>query len=108
MNPLFKQKPLSEKRRIRYEIMLSAVEAEEIRTSARIRNLSVADFMRRAAMGRRADVQFDKEIVLTLREVVQLIRQLCTTYIAAGVEVPKIEFGMLIDEALVAMKRISK
>jgi uncharacterized protein (DUF1778 family) len=108
MGKLFKKILASEKRNIRCEILLNEVEAKEIRNSAQIRNLSVADFMRRSAMGRRADVEFDKEIVLTLRKIVQLIRELYTTYIAAGVEFPKNELGSLIDEALVAMKRISK
>lgn len=108
MSKLFKKIPASEKRSIRYEILLSTKEAESIRNSAQIRNLAVADFMRRAAMGRRADVHFDTEIVLSLREVVKLIRQLHATYITAGVVVPKNELGKLIDEALVAMKRISK
>lgn len=108
MNPLFKQKPVSEKRRIRYEIMLSEVEAKEIRTSAQIRNLSVADFMRRTALGRRADVHFDTQIVLTLRAIVQEIRQLHSTFRSERQIIPEVELGQLVDEALAAMKRISK
>jgi hypothetical protein len=108
MNPLFRQKAVSEKRRIRYEIMLSAVEAEEIRKSASIRNLSVAEFMRRTALGKRADVRFDTEIVLTLRAIVQAIRQLHSTFTLEGQAILEIALGPLIDEAMAAMKRISK
>lgn len=108
MNKLFKKIPASEKRSIRYEILLSQIEANEIRTSAHARNLSVADFMRRAALGKRADLRFDTEIVLSLRAVVQTIRQLNSTIITEGIIPPSEVFGQLIDEALASMKKISK
>jgi hypothetical protein len=108
MSKLFKKIPASEKRRIRYEIMLSEVEAVEIRKSASIRNLSVAEFMRRTALGKRADVRFDTEIVLSLRAIVQAIRQLHSTFTLEGQTILEISLGQLIDEAMVAMKRISK
>lgn len=104
----FKSKSPEQKRSVRYEIMLSVMEAEEIRTSARTRNLSVADFMRRAALGRRADVRYETETVLALREVVQAIRNLHATYVENKFQVPAKELGALIDEALAAMLRISK
>ena len=108
MAKLFKKLPASEKKTIRYEILLSVKDAESIRTSAHIRNLSVADFIRRCALGRRADVKFDTEIVLILRDVVQSIRQLNATFTSEKVIPPKHELGLLIDEALAAMLRISK
>lgn len=108
MSQLFKRIPALEKRSIRYEIMLTEVEANEIRNSAQIRNLSVADFMRRTALGRRADIRFDTQIVISLREVVQAIRRLHFTFTSEGQIIPEIALGQLIDEALAAMKRISK
>ncbi len=108
MSKPFEKMPKAEKRTVRYEIMLSVMEAEEIRTSAKIRNLSVADFMRRAALGRRADVRFDTETVLALREVVQAIRQLHATFAAKDLRLPVDRMGELIDVALAAMLRISR
>lgn len=108
MPKLFRKMPKAEKRTVRYEIMLSLVEAEEIRSAARIRNLSVADFMRRAALGRRADVRFDTETVLALREVVQAIRQLHATFAAKDAHLPIDGLGLVIDAALAAMLRIGK
>lgn len=108
MPKLFKKLPKTEKRTVRYEIMLFVTEAEEIRTSARIRNLSVADFIRRAALGRRADVRFDTETVLALREVVRTIRELHTTFAAKELRLPIDRLGEVIDAALAAMLRISK
>jgi uncharacterized protein (DUF1778 family) len=108
MSKLFKKLPTGEKKTIRYEIRLSMKEDEEIRTSALIRNLSVAEFMRRAAQGRRADISIDTEIILCLRNVVQSVRQLHAAYAAQGISIPREELGMLIDEALAAMLRICK
>jgi hypothetical protein len=108
MSRLFKKMPESERKTIRYEIRLSQKEDEDIRTSALIRNLSVAEFMRRAAQGRRADINFETEIVLSLRKVVQSIRRLHTTFVAQGIPIPKEELEVLLDEALSAMLRISK
>lgn len=106
MSDLFKKKPLGQRRMIRYEILLSQGEAEEIRSLARIRNLSMADYMRRAALGRRADTRFETETVLALREVVQSIRQLCAAQAKERIS-PSDELGTLIDKALAAMLRIS-
>ena len=70
----FKKKVCTELRSIRYPILLTQEEAETIRHSASIRNMSVAEFMRRAALGRKADVDYDTKIVLQLSDVVRSIR----------------------------------
>ncbi len=108
MSRLFKKISDSEKKLVRIEIRLSTKNAEAIRASAFLRNLTVADFMRRAALGRRADVGFEVEIVLTLRDVVQSIRHLHSDLTVRGIPFPKDEWGKLVDEALAAMIRISK
>jgi hypothetical protein len=108
MAKLFKKLPEAEKRTIRYEILLSQSEAEEIRTFARIRNLSVAEYMRRSSLHRRTDVRYETEMVLALREVVQAIRRLHSTFAAKDIPAPKQELGAVIDEALAAMLRICK
>ncbi len=108
MVALFKKKPHDQKRSIRYEILLSPTEAEDIRSFAKLRDLSVADFMRRAALGRRTDVQFETEIVLALREVVQSIRQLHSAFAAKDIFILKSELAQVIEQALAAMLRIGK
>lgn len=108
MSKLFKKLPDAEKRTVRYEILLTQNEAKDIRTFAQIRNLSVADFMRRASLGRRADVRYETETVLCLREIVQSIRQLHATFAAKNIPPPKDHLEVLIDQALAAMLRISK
>ena len=108
MSELFKNKPNAEKKSIRYEIRVSEKDAKNIRESALIRNLSISEFIRRASLGRRADVGLEVEIILSLRSVVQSIRQLNSTCAVTGVTFPKDELGILIDHALSAMLRISK
>lgn len=76
MTKLFKTKPAHEKRTIRYPILMTEKEAETIRHSALIRNLSVADFIRRAALNRKADVKFETEIVLALCSLVNEIKNM--------------------------------
>lgn len=108
MSKLFKKMPQSERKAVRIEVRMSSKDADTIRTSAHIRNLCVGDFIRRAALGYRADVKYETEIILYLREVVQSIRRLHATYADQGIQIPKDEFGFLIDKALSAMQRISR
>lgn len=108
MAQLFKKIPAEKRKSVRYEVRLSPKEAETIHTSAHIRNLSVAEFIRRAALKRRADIRYETEIVLTLREVVQSIRRLHAALVERGIQPPEDEWRPLIKEAVAAMLRISK
>lgn len=108
MAKIFKKLPDGDKRTIRYEIRLTEKEACTIRDSALIRNLSTADFMRRACLGRRADVRYETEIILTLRDIVQSIRRLHATFVDDGIVPPTEIWEILINETLAAMLRISK
>lgn len=105
---LFKKIPDDQLRSVRYEIRLTAKEAEAIQFSASIRQMSVAEFMRRAALGRRADVRYEVEIVIVLRDVVAAIRLLYAALVERGITPPKEAWGPLIDEACAAMRRITK
>jgi hypothetical protein len=51
-------------------------EAEKIRKSAKDRQLSMAEFMRRAALGRKAPVNYDVELFLALRKLDQSINSI--------------------------------
>lgn len=108
MDKLFKKLPADKKKSIRYEIRLTEIEAEEIRASALARNLSVADFMRRAALARRADNKFETEIVLALRDVVMVIRSWHAAFVEHGVTPPQDSLGAIVDAALNTMLRIEK
>ena len=106
MAKLFKKKASSEVRSIRYPILLTEAEAETIRQSASIRNLSVAEFIRRAALGRRADVDYDTKIVLQLSDVVRNIRAIHKQMVELNMQPPEAIWKPVMDEALEAMLRI--
>lgn len=108
MSKLFQVLPAEKKKSLRYEIRLTEIEAEEIRASALARNLSVADFMRRAALGRRADNKFETETVLALLQVVISIRAWHEVFVDHGITPPQDALGEIVDAALAAMLRIEK
>lgn len=108
MSKLFRKIPTAELKSVRLEIRVSEKDALAIRRLAFIRCLSVSEFMHRAALGRRADVNIEVEIILSLHKVVQSIRVLHTTFVAQGFPPPRDELGIVLDAALAAMLRISK
>ena len=109
MTKLFKTKPAHEKRIIRYPILLTEQEAETIRHAALIRNLSVADFIRRAALGRKADVKFETQIVLALCSLVNEIKNMHAG-IAKNMKLPAefVEWRVVIRAAQEAIAKINE
>ncbi|MFP9230916.1 hypothetical protein A0E43_19440 [Pectobacterium cacticida] len=69
--------------------------------------MSVAEFMRRAALGRKADVDYDTKIVLQLSDVVRSIRAIHKQMVELNLEPPEAIWSPVMDEALEAMHRIS-
>jgi uncharacterized protein (DUF1778 family) len=108
MTKLFKPVPDDIRRSISIIIRLNQAEAAQIRHAADIRCLTVSDFIRRAALGRKADVRFETHIVLALHHVVQEIREMHKTYLEQGFQPPEELWLPLIKEAGAAMLRISK
>lgn len=105
---LFIPKPPEQNRCKRFEIRATEKEAKDIQFAAEIRQMTVSEFARRAALGRRADVRYDHEIVLVLRDVIDAIRLLYAALVERGITPPREAWRPLIDEACAAMKRISK
>jgi len=108
MYKLFQKKPAEEVRTIRYPLLLTQAEAKTIRHSAEIKNMSVAEFIRSAALRRKTDVDYETRIVLQLSDVVRLIRDIHKGMVETQIEPPKEIWPLLMDEAMDAMKRISK
>ena len=106
MAKLFQKKESTDLRSIRYPILLTQKEAEEIRHSANIRNLSVAEFIRRAALGRKADVRYETEIVLQLSDAVRAIRAIHKAMVDMQIKPPEEIWGPIMDAAEAAMLRI--
>lgn len=103
MGKLFKKIVAEERKSIRVECRLTVADAATIIASAEMRNISVSDFMRRAALGRRADVHFETEIVVALREVAQAIQAMHAAYVRQGAPPPETKIAELLDIAREAM-----
>lgn len=108
MTNLFKKVDDLTRRTIRYPILLNEQEDLAIKRAAKIRNLSVAEYFRRAALGRRADPRYDTEVILVLRDFVAGLRQLHADMVERGIQPPESAWEPAIDEAIAAMKRITK
>lgn len=106
MSKLFKKMPIEAKKISRLEIRLTAIDAATINASAEMRNLSMSDFMRRAALGRRADVHFETEIVVALREVAQAIQAMHAAFVKQGAPPPEAKIAELLDIAREAMLQL--
>ena len=106
MTKLFKKKEASELKSVRYPVRFTEAEAEAVRHSASIRNMSVAEFIRRAALGRRADVNYETKIVVQLSDVCRAIRDIHKGMLELGIAPPEEVWSPVMDEAMAAMLRI--
>lgn len=70
--------------------------------------MDVSDFMRRAALGRKADVDYETEIVLALSDITRVIRGFHAALVERGITPPEDELRPVILEARAAILRISK
>ncbi len=75
-NKLFKKLPDEQRRDSRIKVRLNEKEAAAIRHAAEIRMLTVSEYLRRTALARRADVQYEMEIVSRLSQATMAIREL--------------------------------
>ena len=108
MVQLFQKKDETSTRSVRRELRLTKEEDRQIRDAAALRQLDVSDLIRRAALGRKADVRVEVEIILMLIEVVKEIRELHTAVLATGALPPEQQWQPVIDQAVAAMLRIEK
>ena len=92
----------------RIPVLFTAKEGQKVRNKARIRNLHVSEYMRRVALGRRADVQMETHAILALHHVIQELRTLNKGLVEQGVNPVASEMLALIREAGAAIKRIEK
>lgn len=108
MAKLFQKKDESVVRSVRRELRLTREEDQQIRDAAGLRQLDVSEYVRRAALGRKADVRVEVEIILMLIEVVKDLRELHSAVVATGALPPEQQWQPVIDQAVAAMLRIEK
>lgn len=87
-------------------VRLTEQDAATIRRSASIRQLTVSEFIRRAGLGRRADVDMETEIIVALSGVVRTMRDLHAVFVHQGIVPPDDVLRPIITHAVAAMDRI--
>lgn len=108
MTKLFKPKAEADSKPVRYQIRLGVEDDKKIRRSAEIRQMTLSEFIRRAALGRRADVDYETEIVLALSDITRAIRGFHAAMVERGITPPEELLRPVILEARAAILRISK
>jgi len=83
-------------------------EAQKVRHSAGVRQMDVAEFIRRAALGRKADVDHETEAVLALSAITREVRALHAAMAKLGVTPPEADLLPVILEARQAILRIAE
>lgn len=106
MAKLFRKIDAVDKRTIKYMIRLNEQEAETIRTSALVRKLSVAEFIRRAALARKADVNYETEIVRSLCDSITQMKIMTTVMREQKFDVPVAEMRELMARSSSALDKI--
>lgn len=107
MTKLFKPVPENLRRSTKAIIRLTKTEMEQIRYAAHIRCLSVSEFVRRAALGRKADVRIEQHIIVGLSQTVQELRALRKTMVEQNLIPPDEEILRVIEMAADALRRMS-
>ena len=108
MNKLFKTLPDNAVKTKTLHIRILVSDFEIITDLAKARNISVCEYMRRTALGRRTDVGYETQMVLALTDVVEAFKILHATVVEYGYQPVNQEWDHVLDEAVSAMQRISK
>ncbi|APW48692.1 hypothetical protein RA876_19730 (plasmid) [Rhodoferax antarcticus] len=73
-----------------------------------MRRLDVTEYIRRAALGRKAEVDYEAVTMTSLMEVTNSIRELYSALVERGIPPMKDDIRPIVDHAIAAMLRISK
>ena len=92
----------------RTTIRWNGSEFADVELQAQSRNLSTVEYIRRAVLHRRADLKIETTMILEIREVVAAIKALHAAYLENGLEPPEHLLGPVIQNAIVAILRLSR
>jgi hypothetical protein len=70
--------------------------------------LSQSEYLRRAALGRRAEVDRDTDLVLALSAITAEVRKLHAALLTKDIRPPAEIMALVLDEALVAIRAITE
>jgi uncharacterized protein (DUF1778 family) len=108
MTKLFTTKDEAEKRSRRIVMRVTAAEELKIKSAAAVRQMDVSEFARRAALGRKADVDHETEAVLALSAITREVRALHAAMVEHGVTPPEEALLPVILEARQAILKIAE
>lgn len=91
----------------RFELRVRSDELADIAERARRSGLSTAEFVRRAALGRRIDAAFDADAVLELRRLVVVVGQLRDAAQSAS-SFDAEDFRKVAAECVLTMQRMAR
>lgn len=89
-------------------IRCTVADAATIRKQASIRSLPTSEYVRRAALGRTANVDYETDTILALSALTRAIRELHAALVEEGQPVMEEDLRPIILGARAAMLRISK
>lgn len=104
---LFSVLPSGVGKEVRIEFRVSKAEREKIKILAAARQMPLSEFLRRAALGRAAPLDFDTDLVLRLSDATRAIRDLHKGYLNNGLNPPEDLLGPAMEAILIALHRIS-
>lgn len=107
MKTLFVAKKDSERRSKRIVLRVTADEEAKVRAAADARKMDVAEFARRAMLGRRADVDHITDAVLALSSITREIRALHAAMVERGLAPPNEALLPVILEARAAILKVA-
>ncbi|MHA6829175.1 plasmid mobilization protein [Ralstonia pseudosolanacearum] len=108
MTKLFTTKDEAEKRSKRIVMRVTAAEELKIKRAAAVRQMDVSEFARRAALGRKADVDHETEAVLALSAITREVRAMHAAMLKHGITPPEADLLPVILEARQAILRVSE
>lgn len=107
MKKLFVAKPDGERRSKRIVLRVTADEELKVKAAAEARKMDVAEFARRAMLGRRADVDHITDAVLALSSITREIRALHAAMVERGLAPPEDALLPVLLEACAAMLKVA-
>lgn len=107
-NSLFTKKAEAEKATVPTLVKWTEADIAKVRASAKLRKIPVNEFIRRAALGRKADVDIDTDIILALSDFTRAIRGMHADMVSNNIALPEELLLELITGARAAIQRISK
>lgn len=104
----FKKKDASERKTVLRRLRLTTKEDEEIKLAASIRQLGVSEYMRRTALGRKADIRYEVDTVIAISALMRTLRELHAAYTQGGATIPLEEWVLIREAAIAALLRAGK